>query len=257
MDQLLGGKPVIVTGGAQGIGRAIAEAVVREGGQVVIADLPETRALVPPSLLDERGDRVEFVPCDVRCAADVSATVDRAVSRFSALHGLVNNAGVGITGPTLELSELQFDRTVDINLKGVFLFLQQAAKRMMIQGSEGSIVNIASVGGVVGTPEFLLYSMSKHGVIGMTRSAALEFANRGIRVNAVCPGPVWTSMLQAAAERTYGTDDPREVARRQRIPRGELGRPEDVAEMVVWLLSDRAANCTGSAFMNDGGYTAQ
>ena len=254
MNHLLEAKSVIVTGGAGGIGRAIAGAVVREGGRVLVADLPEAQQ---PWLNEAWSHAAEFVPCDVRCAADVAATVERAVDRFGALHGLVNNAGIGTTGPTLELAEGEFDRTVAVNLKGAFLFLQQGVKQMLEQGGGGSIVNIASVGGVVGTPEFLLYSMSKHGVIGMTRSAALEFASQGVRVNAVCPGPVWTDMMRSAAEHQYGTQDPGEVARRQRIPRGELGMPEDVAEMVVWLLSERAVNCTGSTFMTDGGYTAQ
>lgn len=257
MGPLLDGKTIIVTGGAGGIGRAIVEAVVREGGRAAIADLPETEADVSRSLLEDLPDAAEFVPCDVRRASDVAAAVDQAVARFGALHGLVNNAGIGITGPTLELTEWQFEQTVQVNLKGVFLFLQQATKRILAQGGGGSIVNVASVGGVVGTPEYVLYSMSKHGVIGMTKSAALEFAERGIRINAVCPGPVWTSMLKAAAEQAYGTDDPAAIAGHQRIPRGELGRPEDVAELVVWVLSDRAANCTGSVFMTDGGYTAQ
>jgi NAD(P)-dependent dehydrogenase (short-subunit alcohol dehydrogenase family) len=248
MTKLLQGKSVIVTGGGRGLGRAIADAIVLEGGRVLIADILDEDAATTD-------DGIFFRHCDVTRANDVRNTVDQAIAEFGRLDGLVNNAGVGITGPFADLTEDQFDKTVAVNLKGVFLFAQCAVRQMLQQGG-GSIVNIGSAGSVVGTPELSLYAMSKHGVAGLTRCLGVEFASRDIRVNAVCPGPIWTEMMQQGAHDMYGTDDPTEVARRQHIPREQLGTPDDVAEAVVWLLSDRSSNCNGSMLMTDGGYTA-
>ena len=257
MPKMLEQKAVIVTGGARGLGRAITELIVEEGGRVLIADVLDQEAEALRKAIAVGDEFVGYRRCDVTDASAVAETVQYAVDLFGSVDGVVNNAGVGITGPTLELTEDQFDLTTAVNLKGVFFFLQQGIRQLLAQGTGGSIVNMGSAGSIVGTPEFLLYTMSKHGVAGMTKSAALEFAAAGIRVNAVCPGSIWTEMMAEAAEQLYGTDDPAEVARRQNVPSGRLGTPKDVAELVVWLLSERSINCTGSCFTTDGGYTAQ
>ena len=250
MTGMLQGKSVIVTGGARGIGQAITELAIAEGASVLVADIIDSEADWSAA-----NSRIILRHCDVTNADDVRSTVEHAVAEFGRLDGLVNNAGVGITGPFMELTEDQFDQTVAVNMKGVFLFSQHAIRQMLKQGS-GSIVNMGSAGSVVGTPELLLYAMSKHGVAGMTRCLCVEFAAQGIRVNAVCPGPIGTEMMRSAANDMYGTDDPVEIAKRQHIPRELLGSPEEVAESVVWLLSDRSSNCNGSLLMTDGGYTA-
>ena len=256
MPKLLESKSIIVTGGARGLGRAISELIAQEGGNVLIADILDHEAEAALRSIDAGDGKVAYRHCDVTQADQVRQTVERAVAEYGRLDGLVNNAGIGITGPTIELTEEQFDKTVAVNLKGVFLFLQHGVRQMLKQGHGGSIVNIGSAGSVVGTPEFLLYAMSKHGVVGMTRCLGVEHAAQGIRTNAVCPGPIWTEMMKDAAADMYGTDDPAEVARRQHVPREKLGSPEEVAEAVVWLLSDRSSNSTGSVLMTDGGYTA-
>ena len=248
---MLENKVVVVTGGGRGLGLAMVDAVIREGGIPVVADLN------PGELSDSPRPNAHFIACDVTSSNDVANVVEQAVAKHGSVDGLVNNAGIGITGPFLDLTESQFEAMVDVNLRGTLLFMQAVIRQMLAQASGGSVVNISSVGGLVGTPEFALYSMSKHGVIGLTKSVALEFAKEEVRVNAVCPGPVWTSMIQAAAVQQYGTDSPEKVAEIQHVPRGRLGTPEEVAELVVWLLSDRSKNCHGSSFTTDGGYSAQ
>lgn len=251
MTKMLNGKSLIVTGGARGIGKAITDLAVIEGANVLVADIIDG-----DTGSEDAGGRVVRRNCDVTSADDVRSAVEQAVSEFGRLDGLVNNAGIGITGPFTELTEDQFDRTVAVNMKGVFLFSQHAIRQMLKQKDGGSIVNMGSAGSVVGTRELLLYAMSKHGVAGMTRCLGVEYANQGIRVNAVCPGPIWTEMIRDAANKMYGTDDPTEIAKRQNVPREMLGTAEEVAESVVWLLSDRSSNCNGTLLMTDGGYTA-
>ena len=251
MTKMLQGKSIIVTGGARGIGQAVAALSAAEGANVLVADVLEGQTDATAA-----SDRIVMRHCDVTCADDVRDTVAQAVTEFGSLDGLVNNAGIGITGPFTELTEDQFDATVAVNTKGVFLFGQHAVRQMLTQGGGGSIVNMGSTGSVVGTRDLLLYAMSKHGVAGMTRCLGVEYANQGIRVNAVCPGPIWTEMMQSAASAMYGTDDPADIAKRQHVPREALGTPAEVAESVVWLLSDRSSNSNGSLLMTDGGYTA-
>lgn len=256
MAGMLEGKSIIVTGAARGLGLSISSLIAREGGNVLMADIPDSESEVVQQAVATVGDAASYRRCDVTQASQVRETVQQAIAQFGSLDGLVNNAGVGITGPITEITEEQFDTTVAVNLKGVFLFLQQAIRQMLKQESGGSIVNIGSAGSVVGTPELLLYAMSKHGVAGITRCAGVECAKQGIRVNAVCPGPLWTDLIQTAAMDMYGTDDPAEIARIQHVPRGKLGTPEEAAEAVIWLLSERSLNCNGSVLMTDGGYTA-
>lgn len=249
-------KVILVTGGGRGIGRSISVQLAVEGARVMLADVLDEDTRETVETIRNADGEADWVHCDVTNANQVQATVDATVAKFGRIDCLVNNAGIGITGPFTEAKESDFDRITAINLKGSFLFLRSVVSQILTQGNGGSIVNIASVGGVVGTPEYALYAMTKHGVIGLTKCLALEYAAAGIRVNAVCPGPIRTDMIeQTARKKGYSSVD--DLAIDQGVPLGRLGRPEEVAEAVIWLCSDRASNTTGSNLFTDGGYTAQ
>lgn len=256
MPGLCHGKVILVTGGGRGIGRAISVQLAVEGAHVMLADVLDEDAGETVDMIRDAGGEAAWVHCDVTDAEQVQATVQATVAKFGRIDSLVNNAGIGITGRFTETKESDFDRITAINLKGSFLFLRSVIKQIEAQGEGGSIVNISSVGGVVGTPEYALYAMTKHGVIGLTKCLALEYASAGIRINAVCPGPVHTAMAEQVA-RERGLSDVNELAREQRVPLGRLAKPEEVAEAVIWLCSDRSSNTTGSNLFTDGGYTAQ
>lgn len=255
MPGLCDNKVALVTGGGRGIGRAISVLLAAEGASVMVADVLDQDARETLRIIHEAGGKAAYTQCDVTDAKQVQATVDATVAEFGRLDCLVNNAGIGVTAPFTELTESDFDRIVAINLKGSFLFLQSAIKQLQAQGDGGSIVNMASIGGVVGTPQFAIYSMSKHGVIGLTKCTALEYAEQNIRINAVCPGPILTPMIEETAKQ-QGLSDVNELAKEQRVPIGRLGKPEEVAEAVIWLCSDRSSNTTGTNLFVDGGYTA-
>lgn len=243
----------LVTGAGSGIGRATALAFARRGAKVVVSDIQieageETVALV----LAEGGDAV-FVRADVARAEEVSALVDRAVEVYGRLDCAFNNAGVeGEPTGTAECPEEEWDRVIGVNLKGVWLCMRSEIPRMLEQG-RGAIVNCSSVAGLVGFRGIPAYTASKHGVIGLTRTAALEYATRGLRVNAVCPGVIRTPMIDRF---THG-----DAAAEQQLlalePVGRMGTPEEVAEAVVWLCSDAASFVTGHAMLVDGGYVSQ
>jgi len=256
MPGLCQDKVVLVTGGSLGIGRAVSERLASEGAAVVVVDILDDDGQATVKHIVDAGGRAHYCHCDVTDADQVQAAVRAATATFGRLDCLVNNAGIGITGPFVDMTEQDFDRIVAINLKGSFLFLNAAVKQLLAQGNGGSIVNIASVGGVVGTPEYSLYAMTKHGVVALTKCLALEYSDRGIRTNAVCPGPILTAMAEQAAK-DQGLADANELAREQRVPIGRLGTPEEVGEAVAWLCSDRSSNTTGSNLFVDGGYTAQ
>lgn len=256
MSGLCEDKVVLVTGGSQGIGLAISQHLAREGACVLIVDILDAEGKAAVKNIQDAGGRADYCRCDVTDAAQVESAVAAATSTFGRLDCLVNNAGIGITGPFVDMTEQDFDRIVAINLKGSFLFLSAVMKQLLAQGQGGSIVNIASVGGVVGTPEYSLYAMTKHGVVALTKCLALEYSDQGIRTNAVCPGPILTAMAERAA-REQGLADANELAREQRVPMGRLGTPEEVAEAAAWLCSDRSSHTTGSNLFVDGGYTAQ
>ena len=250
------GKIALVTGGARGIGRAISVHLALEGATVLLVDILDDDGEKTSKAIRDKGGNADYLSCDITDSKQVEHVVAETVSRFGRLDALINNAGMGVTGPFTELAESDFDRIVAINLKGSFLFQQTVIRQMLLQDTGGSIVNIASVGAVVGTPEFSLYTMTKHGLLGLTKSLAVEYAARGIRINAVCPGPVLTDMAKQLA-REQGLDDPNSLAIEQRVPMERLGKPSEVAEAVVWLCSDRSSNTTGSSLFVDGGYTAQ
>ncbi len=254
MSLLLQGKSAIVTGGGSGIGRATAIALAREGARVLVQDRAENGAQETVGLVNAAGGQAISIGGDVTVEADVQAMVDLAVTTFGRLDVAFNNAGISpaAAGPTMqrthELSLASWSKVIDVNLTGVFLCMKYQIPHMLAGGG-GAIVNTASVAGLVGLPTASAYVGSKHGVIGITKTAAMEYAQEGIRVNAVCPGYVLTPMTENG------------VARRgeellNKVPMHRLGRPEEIAEAVVWLSSDRASFVTGSFYTVDGGYYA-
>lgn len=249
----LDGKVTLVTGAGSGIGRASAMAFAREGAQVVVSDVAVEGGEETVRMIKEAGGEATFVKADVSRAAEVEALVNSVVETYGRLDCSHNNAGVeGTMGFTVDCTEENWDRTISINLKGVWLSLKYEIPHMIEQGG-GAIVNTASVAGLVGFQNLPAYVASKHGVVGLTRTAALEYAQQGIRVNAVCPGVIWTPMV----ERVTGGDPEVEAQFAALEPVGRMGRPEEIAESVVWLCSDAASFVTGHAMAVDGGFVAQ
>jgi NAD(P)-dependent dehydrogenase (short-subunit alcohol dehydrogenase family) len=249
----LDGKPILITGAASGIGRATALAASREGANLVLADvLVESGEEIAKKIASE-GGKALFVRCDVTKQADIDAMVKRTVEAYGKLDGAFNNAGIeGTLAPTVDYPEDVFERVIQVNLIGVWRCLRAEIPVMAKQG-KGSIVNTASVAGLVGASAFAAYDASKHGVVGLTKSCALDYAKQKIRLNAVCPGVIQTPMLDRLASSAPGAIDALSAI----TPIGRLGTGEDVAEAVVWLLSDAASFVTGTTLAVDGGFTAQ
>lgn len=251
----LEGKVAVVTGAARGIGRAISLALAHEGARVLVSDVlgDEGQQLVE-DLCRDTGADAHFVRADVSDAAQVEALVSQAVEIYGHLDLACNNAG--IEGPTrnlVELEEADWHRVLGVNLTGVWLCMKYQIRQFLAQGSGGRVVNIASIMGQVAAPNIASYTASKHGVLGLTKTAALEFAQQGIRVNAICPGGVHTTIIDRAA-----TLNPDIVAGLQAAtPMGHLGQPGDIATTAVWLLSEDSAFVTGQAITVDGGYTCR
>jgi len=247
----LQGRVALVTGGASGIGRATALAFAREGAKVAIADVNAPGSDETLHLIRERGGEAVFVRTDVTQAVEVKAMIDEVVKAYGRLDCAFNNAGtVGKPSSTAQCTEEDWDWAIDVNLKGVFLCLKYEIIYMLRQG-HGAVVNAASVAGLIGVKNNVAYVASKHGVVGLTKASALECAQAGIRVNAVCPGFVRTPIL--------GLDGtPEGESRYARLqPIGRLAQPEEVAEAVVWLCSDAASFVTGHTMSVDGGLVAQ
>ncbi|MBP0465025.1 glucose 1-dehydrogenase [Roseomonas sp. PWR1] len=244
----LDGRRILVTGASLGIGRAVALAAAEAGAKVVVAARRREGLLRLVEEIAAAGGAAEALPFD---AADPVA-IRAAIAAAGALDGLVNNAGSVTREPFLEASEAEMDRILGLNVKGAAIVAQEVARGMAARGTGGSIVNISSVVGLVGARNRSLYAASKHAVMGLTRSMALELGARGIRVNAVCPGLVNTPLaadLMADAAFVAATS--------ARIPLGRIMEPEDIAGPVVFLLSDAAAGVTGIALPVDGGVTAE
>jgi len=251
MDLELQGKAAIVTGAASGIGRAIACALSREGADLVLADIDTAGCEATLALMREARDdaRGVVIRADAALPEDHAATVRAAVEAFGGLDVAVNNAGVGGEAAILgEMSAEGWRRVIDINLNGVFHAMHAQLPALLARGG-GSIVNIASILGQVGWRTASAYVASKHGVVGMTRAAALEYATQGIRINAVGPGFVETPILGR---------DPQALAQLAALhPVRRLGRPEEIGDLVAWLASARASLVTGAYYPADGGYLAQ
>jgi NAD(P)-dependent dehydrogenase (short-subunit alcohol dehydrogenase family) len=247
------GPVAIVTGGAAGIGRATASELARRGAAIVVADVAETEGEAAAAALRGEGHRALFVATDVSRAADVEALVAAALSRYGRLDWAFNNAGIEGTAAQLdELSEADWGRVLSINLTGVWLCMRQEIPAMLETGG-GSIVNCASIAGLVGFPGAAAYVASKHGVVGLTRTAALENARRGIRVNAVCPGIIHTAMIDRYTQGSAGVAA--QLAAGE--PMGRMGTSDEVASAVGWLCAPGAGFMTGAAIPVDGGWTAQ
>jgi NAD(P)-dependent dehydrogenase (short-subunit alcohol dehydrogenase family) len=247
------GKVALVTGGGSGIGRATALAFAREGAKVVVADVVAEGGEETVRLIKAAGGEAIFVKADVATAAEVEALVKKAVDTYGRLDCAFNNAGIeGEIGQTADCTEENWDRVVDIDLKGVWLCMKYEIPQMLKQGS-GAIVNTASVAGLVGFQGIPAYVAAKHGVNGLTKTAALEYAKSGIRVNAVCPGVIHTPMV----ERAFKANPQMAESATAIEPVGRLGKPEEIAEAVVWLCSDAASFVTGLPMAVDGGLVAQ
>jgi len=245
------GKVVFATGAATGIGRAAALAFAREGASVVVADVSEQGNQETARMIAEVGGRALAFRCDVSRAEDVKAALDQTVETFGRLDFAFNNAGVEQPiMATADLTEKEWDRIVDINLRGVFLCMRHEIPLMVKQGS-GAIVNTSSGAGVKGFAGQAAYCAAKHGVVGLTKAAALDYAKSNIRINAVCPGIIDTPMMNRFSG---GTPEGREGVIAQE-PVGRMGKPEEIAAAVVWLCSDAAAFVIGHAMVIDGGQT--
>ena len=246
-------KVVLVTGGAAGIGEATARAFAAEGAKVVVSDVAEPEGQAVAAGIAEQGGDAMFVPCDVSRAADVRALVQRIIDTHGRLDCAFNNAGVDLEDSKLaDGSEETFDRLMDVNVKGVWLCMKHEIEAMLNQPGGGVIVNTASVAGLGAAPKMAVYSASKHAVIGLTKSAAVEYARKGIRVNAVCPAVIDTDMFRRAAEA-----DPRKREGAMNMhPVGRLGQADEIAQAVLYLCSEGAGFSTGVALPVDGGYTA-
>ena len=246
------GKVALVTGGGSGIGRATVLAFAGRGATVATVDVDEAGGAETVRLAAETGAEIEFWRVDVSNAAEVEAMVSRVVSTHGRLDYAYNNAGIeGPTGSMVECTEEEFDRVMAVNLKGVWLCMKHEIPVMADAGG-GAIVNTSSISGLKGSIGLGPYAGSKFGVAGLTRSAALEFGDRGVRVNAVCPGTITTPMV----ERLWGADPKRTKDMLERTPLHRQGDPAEVAEVVVWLCSDAASYVNGNLMKVDGGYLA-
>lgn len=244
-------KVILITGAASGIGRATALAVAEAGGRVAISDINVTGGEETAQLVTDAGGDAFFMRVDVTEYAQIEAFVQATVDHFGGLDGAFNNAGVGgFLGKLFELEDIYWDQTLTINLKSVWWSMKAEIPRL--RNGKGSIVNMASVAGLVGFPNNAVYSASKHGVIGLTKSAALEYARAGIRVNAVCPGFTETPMVMSMDMFRPGM-----VANAMNSsPMKRLGETREIAAGVVWLLSDASSFVNGHALTLDGGLTA-
>ncbi len=252
MAGLVTGKVALVSGAGSGIGRATALAFAREGAKVVVADVMVEGGEETVNLVKQAGGEAIFVKADVSKATEVEALVARAVQTYGRLDCAHNNAGIeGPGATTVDYGEDQWDRVIAINLKGVWLCMKYEIPQMLKTGG-GAIVNTASTAGLVGYPRGSAYVASKHGVVGLSKTAALEYAKSNIRVNAVCPGAIDTPMMGRITDHR-----PTRAARMAAAePVGRMGVPGEIAEAVVWLCSDSASFVTGHAMAVDGGMTA-
>lgn len=245
------GKVVLVTGAGKGMGLASAQAFAKAGAAVMLADINEDSALKAADELAKAGHKAIGVRCDVADEAQVKAMMEKTVASFGRLDAAYNNAGIqSLVTNTADLTSEEWDRVFSVNLRGVFLCMKYELMKMREQGS-GAIVNCSSIGGLIGLPGRSAYHAAKHGVIGLTKSAALEYAPKGIRINAICPGTIRTSMVEDMF--TSGDLSEEEVVKLAPINR--LGEAREVADAVLWLCSPMSTYVIGQAIAVDGGYT--
>jgi len=251
MEKTFEGKVALVTGSSFGIGRATAIAFARRGARVVVSDIIEDSETID-TIKKEGGEGI-FIKCDVSSTKEVKELMKKTKDHYGRLDFAFNNAGIeGVPAEIQDNKEEDWDRTINVNLKGVWLCMKYQLPIMLEQGS-GSIVNCASIAGLVGFPGLAAYVASKHAVVGMTKTVALETAQKGIRVNAVCPGVIKTPMI----DRFTGKQKEVEQAFLAKKPMGRFGEPEEVASAVLWLCSDESSFITGHALAVDGGWIVQ
>ncbi len=251
------GKIVLITGAGNGIGRATSLGFATRGATVVVVDHDKAAGEATAGIIRQQGGKAMFTAADVTKSADVQAYVKATVDAYGKIDCFYNNAGIeGSVATTAEYDEDMFDRVIAVNVKGVFLGMRHVLPVMIAQGF-GSVVNTASVAGLVASPGMPAYVASKHAVIGLTKTAAGEVGRAGVRVNCICPGPIDTRMIHAL-ESMLNPDDPNAVGARyqQNIPIGRYGTPEEVANLVIFLSSSLAGNITGAQYVVDGGRTA-
>ena len=255
MAGLLEGKSALITGGGRGIGQAAALLFAKEGARVAVADLSAEGTAETVALINAAGGQALSVPGDVTVAGEVDAMVAKTIEAFGRLDCAFNNAGIApyqvdAAGKnTADWSEEAFDRMIAVNLKGVWLCMRAEIKHMETIGG-GAIVNTASIAGLIGIRTSSAYTASKHGVVGLTKTAAIEYGQKGIRVNSVCPGFIETEMTRVTMEKRG-----EEIL--AMVPYRRMGTAHEIAEMVCWLCSDRAAFVSGANYNVDGGYVAQ
>ena len=251
MDISFENKVALVTGAASGLGLATAKAFAESGAAVVLADWNEKSVRAAADELLAQGHRALAVACDVSDDTQVEAMVKEAAATFGHLDAAFNNAGVqNVLAETADTTREDYDRVMGINLRGVWSCMKFELQQMRKQGS-GAVVNCSSLGGLVGGAERGIYHAAKHGVLGFTKSAALEYATRGIRINAVCPGLIWTPMADQMV--AAGQGDALKAMEKS-IPMGRVGRPEEIATAVLWLCSEAASYVTGQSISVDGGF---
>jgi NAD(P)-dependent dehydrogenase (short-subunit alcohol dehydrogenase family) len=253
MGNSMEGKVAVVTGAAAGIGRATAIAFAREGARVMVSDVDDAGGAETVRLIRDAGGEAKYVHADVSRQPDVEALIAGTVQEFGRLDFAFNNAGIeGESNSTAECTEENWDRVMAINLKGVWLCMKYEIEQMLKQGG-GAIVNCSSIAGLIGFQGIPAYTASKHGLLGLTKTAALEYAAQGIRVNAICPGVIRTAMIDRF---TAGSKE----AEEQLVsgePMGRMGTPEEIASAVLWLCSEGAGFVTGHPLVVDGGWVAQ
>jgi NAD(P)-dependent dehydrogenase (short-subunit alcohol dehydrogenase family) len=253
MYRSLAGKVALVTGGSAGIGQATALAFAAHGAHVVVADILDEPGEETVRRIQELGGEAIYVHADVSSAHDVERMIGMTIEAFDRVDFAFNNAGIeGESAPTAESTEENWDRVLDVNLKGVWLCMRYEIPHMVRQGG-GAIVNCSSVAGLVGFTGIPAYTASKHGIVGLTKSAALEYATQGVRVNAVCPGVIRTAMVERSSR-----GDPAVLEQLTSMePMERMGTSEEVAAAVLWLCSDEASFVTGQALAVDGGLVSR